>query len=165
HATGTGDSGGGVVMVSSSSMATSTISDNPSADLSDRVAWPLANPISSIHGTAMVSSTISNPNSNNYQVSVAASATIGEENPISNPDGVTDGPDNLLEGIVGTITNPIDSLLGSFLTPSLLTPSLGSRSSEIDVDQSRVFDQFVGITPNIGASVAQPEIGLDLFKD
>ncbi|NEP47912.1 MAG: hypothetical protein F6K65_03420 [Moorea sp. SIO3C2] len=163
HTNGTGDSGGGVVMVSSSSTATSTISDNPSADLSDRVAWPLANrvawplanrvawplanrvawplanPISSIHGTAMVSSTISNPNTNNYQVSGAASVTIGEENPISNPDGVTDGPDNLFEGIVGTITNPIDSLLGSFQTPSVFTPSLlssslGFPSSGIDLD-------------------------------
>lgn len=161
-ANGTGDSGGGVVMVSSSSMATSTISDNPSADLSG--------PIFSINGTAMVSSTISNPNTNNYHVSGAASVTISDDNQISNPDGFTDGLDSLFEGIVGTITNPIDSLLGSFLTPSLLTPSLltpslGSRSSGIDVDQSRVFDQFMGITSNIGASAAQPEIGLDLFKD
>ncbi|AOW98846.1 hypothetical protein BJP34_04715 [Moorena producens PAL-8-15-08-1] len=134
HATGTGKSGGGVVMVSSSSTATSTISDNTSGDIRNR--------ISSIHGTAMVSSTISNPNTNNHQISVAASATIGNNNPISNPDDVTDGPDNLLEGIVGTITNPIDSLLGSFQTPSLFTPSLftsslGFPSSGIDLDQSR----------------------------
>ncbi|WP_287257437.1 hypothetical protein [Moorena sp. SIO4E2] len=134
HTNGTGDSGGGVVMVSSSSTATSTISDNPSADLSDRsdntsedlsirVAWPKANPIVSIHGTAMVSSTISNPNTNNYQISGAATVTISED-------------------IVGTITNPIDSLLDSFLTPSLFTPSLltsslGFPSSRIDLDQSR----------------------------
>ncbi|NEP98624.1 hypothetical protein [Moorena sp. SIO3F7] len=134
HATGTGNSGGGVVMVSSSSTATSTISDNTSGDLRNR--------ISSIHGTAMVSSTISNPNTNNYHVSGAAGVTTGNNNPISNPDDVTDGPDNLLEGIVGTITNPIDSLLGSFQTPSLFTPSLftsslGFPSSGIDLDQSR----------------------------
>ncbi|WP_293094080.1 hypothetical protein [Moorena sp. SIOASIH] len=139
QANGTGDSGGGVVMVSSSTTATSTISDNTSEDLSDRVAWPLANrsdntsedlsdrvawplanPIVSIHGTAMVSSTISNPNTNNYQISGAATVTIGED-------------------IVGTITNPIDSLLDSFvtpsvLTPSVLTPSLGFPSSGIDLD-------------------------------
>lgn len=131
HTTETGDSAGGVVVVSSSSMATSTISDNPSADLRNR--------ISSIHGTAMVSSSISNPNTNNYHVSGAASVTIGDDNPISNPDDVTDGPDSLFEGIVGTITNPIDSLLDSFVTPSLFTPSLlssslGFPSSGIDLD-------------------------------
>ncbi|AOY79520.2 hypothetical protein BJP36_05900 [Moorena producens JHB] len=134
NTTRTGDSGGGVVMVSSSTTATSTISDNPLRDLSDRsdntsedlsirVAWPKANPIVSIHGTAMVSSTISNPNTNNYQISGAATVTISED-------------------IVGTITNPIDSLLDSFLTPSLFTPSLltsslGFPSSRIDLDQSR----------------------------
>ncbi|WP_424097121.1 hypothetical protein [Moorena producens] len=85
----------------------------------------------------MVSSTIINPNTNNYQVTGAASATIGEENPISNPDGVTDGSDSLFEGIVGTITNPIDSLLDSFQTSSVLTSSLGFPSSGIDLDQSR----------------------------
>ncbi|NEQ10319.1 MAG: hypothetical protein F6K37_31600 [Moorea sp. SIO4E2] len=137
-----GDSGGGIVIVSSTSMATSTISDNTSADLSDRVAWPKANRIFSIHGTAMVSSTMSTPNTNNHQISGAASFSIGDDNQISNPDGVTDGPDSLLEDIVGTITNPIDSLLDSFLTPSVFTPSLltsslGFPSSGIDLDQSR----------------------------
>jgi len=87
----------------------------------------------------MVSSTIINPNTNNYQVTGAASVTIGNDNPISNPDGVTDEPDNLLEGIVGTITNPIDSLLASFQTPSVFTSSvftssLGFPSSRIDLD-------------------------------
>ena len=130
HATPTGDSGGGVVKVSSSTMATSTISDNSSGDLGDR--------ISSIHGTVMVSSTISNPNTNNHQISVAASVTIGNDNQISNPDDVTDGSDSLFEGIVGTITNPIDSLLGSFQTPSVFTSSvftssLGFPSSGIDI--------------------------------